>query len=62
MSRPETTSPPTRASPQLMGLYAQVRNLGALPNPGGLLDQRPDHYAAFAVFASAEAEHQRSQE
>ena len=42
----------------MIGLYSQVKNLGALPDPGGLLDMRADHYAYFAIFLGAEAEYQ----
>ena len=42
----------------LIGLYSQAKDMGALPNPGGLLDQRADHYAFFAVFSAAIAEHE----
>jgi len=38
----------------MMSLYSQCRNLDALPDEGGVLDMRVDHYAYFAIFASAE--------
>lgn len=40
-----------------MSLYWMTKNLGTLPDPGGLLDQRADTFTYFAVFASTEAEH-----
>lgn len=39
----------------MMSLYSQCRNLGALPDPGAVLDMRADHYAYFAIFANTEA-------
>ena len=40
----------------LIQLYYQAKNFqGALPDGGGLLDMRVDHYHFFAVFAEAEA-------
>ena len=39
-----------------MSLYWMTKNLGTLPDPGGLRDQDADLFAYFAVFASAEAE------
>lgn len=45
----------------LMRLYFQVSSLGALPEAGGLLDQRGDHVAYFAIFADAAAEHRKNQ-
>lgn len=47
---------------RMIGLYSQVKNLGMLPDPGGVLDMRSDHYAFFAVFASAESEYLKSLE
>jgi hypothetical protein len=57
------SSPPSNALAarpdiaRMIGLYAQVKNLGALPDEGGLLDQRADYYAYFAIFSAAESEH-----
>jgi hypothetical protein len=57
------TAPPSNAlaaAPEiarLIGLYFMAKNLGALPDPGGLLDQRADVYAYFVIFGGAEAEH-----
>jgi len=61
------SNPPRNALAQyphiarLIGLYSQVKNLGVLPDEGGVLDMRADHYAYFGIFASAEAEHYRNQ-
>jgi len=60
------SSPPNNRiakSPQIarmLGLYSMTKNLGALPDAGGLLDQRSDVYAYFGIFSSAEAEHMES--
>jgi hypothetical protein len=62
------SAPPTKRlakSPhiaEMISLYSQVRALGALPDAGGLLDQRADYYAYFAVFAAVEALTRRPQE
>ena len=42
---------------QMISLYSMAKSFGALPDEGGLLDQRADVYAFFAVLANAEAEH-----
>ena len=39
-----------------IGLYSMSKNLGGLPESGGLLDQSALIYAYFSVFAAAEAE------
>lgn len=60
------SAPPRRAlssHPHIAGLielYAQCKNLGALPDAGGLLDQRNDIYVFFGVFSAAEAEYLQS--
>lgn len=43
---------------RMMSLYSQCKNLGTLPDDGGLLDQRADYLAYFAIFAAADAEYQ----
>jgi hypothetical protein len=59
----KSSAPPTnhlRKRPDiaaLIGLYFMSKNLSALPEAGGVLDMRADHYAYFSVFATAEAEH-----
>ena len=61
------TAPPRNALKKepkiarMMELYFQTKNLGALPDPGGVLDQRADVYAYFAVFGAAESEHAYNQ-
>lgn len=40
---------------EMMSLYSQCRNLGALPDEGGVLDMRVDHYEYFSIFANVEA-------
>ncbi|MEI6724600.1 MAG: hypothetical protein WCN81_00080 [Actinomycetes bacterium] len=44
----------------LIGLYFMCDNLGHLPDGGGVLDMRADHFAYFAVFAAAKAEYLRT--
>jgi hypothetical protein len=59
------SAPPTNASPRIarmIDLYFMSRHMSALPDPGGLLDQRADVYAYFSIFAAAVAEHQRAQQ
>lgn len=57
------TAPPINAlaaSPRiaaLISLYFMCKNMGALPDEGGLLDQRGDVYAYFNIFTAVEAEH-----
>jgi len=41
----------------LIGLYNMCRHLNTLPDAGGLLDQRADYVAYFAIFGAAENEH-----
>lgn len=45
----------------LISLYFMSKSLGALPDTGGLLDMRADHYAFFVVFTQAEAEYIKNQ-
>jgi len=58
----DPTAPPSNRlarSPhiaEMIDLYSQVRNLGALPDEGALLDQRADYYAYFRIFGGVEAE------
>lgn len=57
------SSPPHNAlakSPLIaryISLYSMAKSLSALPDAGGLLDQRADIYAYFSVFNAAEAEY-----
>ena len=57
------SAPPTNAlaaSPRiaaLISLYFMSKSMGALPDAGGLLDQRGDVYAYFTIFSAVEAEH-----
>lgn len=41
----------------MIGLYFLSRNLGTLPDAGGLFDQRADVVAWFAVLSAAETEY-----
>lgn len=57
------SSPPTNAlaaNPriaELISLYFECGNRGCLPDEGGLLDQRADLMAFFAIFDNARALH-----
>lgn len=57
------SAPPVRALTKfpriasLIELYSMSKNLNALPDPGGLFDQRNDVYEFFGIFAAAEAEY-----
>lgn len=39
----------------MISLYNMCQSMGALPEAGGLLDQRADIYAYFAIFVEADA-------
>lgn len=39
----------------MLSLYWQCKNLNALPESGGVLDMRADHFAYFGIFAEAES-------
>jgi hypothetical protein len=45
---------------RMISLYFQCKNMGCLPEPGGLLDQPYDMTVYFTVFGNAEAEHYES--
>ena len=46
---------------EMLSLYNLCKSMRSLPESGGLLDMRADHYSYFEAFASAEAEYMSRQ-
>lgn len=44
----------------MLSLYQMCQSMRSLPDAGGLLDMRADHYAYFQAFSGAESEYENS--